>query len=82
MRIQYNKALNWADESGFAAADASQKAKERLCGMFPQYSEETILAALHGKSSELMKPSTAFNIQLFDFGVQLQCTKSIMKAVF
>jgi hypothetical protein len=81
MRIQYNKALNWADESGFAAADASQKAKERLCGMFPQYSEETILAALHGKSSELMKPSTAFNIQLFDFGVQLQCTKSIMKSV-
>lgn len=81
IRVQYNKALNWADESGFSPAEASQKAKERLCCMFPQYSEASILASLSGKSLHLDKPSIAFKIDQFDFGVQLQCTKAIMKSI-
>jgi hypothetical protein len=81
IRIAYNKALNWADESGFSPADASLKAKERLCGLFSQFSEDTILVALSGKSSHSMKPSIAFNIRDLDFGIQLQCTKSIMKSI-
>jgi hypothetical protein len=81
IRIQYNKALNWADESGFSPADASHKAKERLFGMFPQYSEATISVALNGNSSHSLKPSIAFNIHDLDFGIQLQCVKSIMKSI-
>ena len=80
VRMQYNKALNWADESGFSPSEASQKAKERLCGMFPQFAEASILACLNGKSVNLDKPSIAFKIQQLDFGVQLQCTKAIMKS--
>jgi len=79
VRIQYNKALNWADESGFSSSEAPQKAKERVFALFPQYSETAITTALGGKSSHDVKPSIAFNIQEFDFGIQLQCTKSIMK---
>ena len=81
IRIQYNKALNWADESGFFPPEASQKAKQRLCGMFPQFSEASILASLSGKSFDLDKPSIAFKVQELDFGVQLQCTKAIMKSI-
>jgi hypothetical protein len=81
IRIQYNKALNWADESGFSPLVAPQKAKERLCSMFPQHAESLILAVISGKSSHLVKPSIAFNIRDFDFGLQLQCTKSIMKSI-
>jgi hypothetical protein len=81
IRIQYNKALNWADESGFLHADASRKAKERLIEMFPQYSEAAISVALSGKLSHSFKPSMVFNIQDLDFGVQLQCVKSIMKSI-
>ena len=79
VRIQYNKALNWADESGFSSLEAPQKAKDRVFALFPQYSATAIATALSGKSSHEVKPSIAFNIQEFDFGVQLQCTKAIMK---
>lgn len=81
IRIQYNKALNWADESGFSPLVAPQKAKERLCSMFPQHAESLILEVISGKSSQLVKPSIAFNVRDFDFGLQLQCTKSIMKSI-